>query len=203
MHQEPNTTGQAAEATSDSIPVRCRPYLHYDSEYKVLLCVKCDVPHAVTLANLVRHWRKDYKLKKQQYKPILDGIVTLTVGDRIDTLPRVPDGLPARPRLPILEGFKCTFGDCNFRTAGFQCMKRHSAIEHKYEASRGYKSVSLQTWQGARGRGYWIVAGEHDEDRSPTPSTGDWVERVAGMESVRQRQRDERLDILTRGQVEI
>ena len=192
-----------------TVPALARPHVDYDGEYKVLLCVKCEVPHAATRARLLHHWRGEYKMKKPQYKPIFDCIANLEApAQRIENLPRVPDGFPARRRLPVLNGYKCTFGNCMFRTTGFENMKRHTCMEHRIERRReatpGYTCVSLQTWQGLRGQHYWIVTDENiDGNCSPVPDPPqqDWMERVTELESARQRRQHEALNVLTQGQV--
>jgi len=196
--------------TTFDVPSLARPYIHYDSQYKVLVCVKCEEPHAVTRINLVRHWRKNYNMKKKEYQPILDCIAHLEApAERIENLPQVPDGHSARPGLLVIKGFKCTFATCNFRTTGFLYMGKHTRKEHKIECRQegtyGFAHVSLQTWQSSSGLGYWIVTDEKVDGENYLKEQEyqqGWKERVSQIEAIRQQKRHDGLDVLTQGQVE-
>ena len=190
------------------IPPLYRSWLHYDVEHKVLICIKCPDPHAITRATLRRHLNQEYKLKKKDYQPILDSIASLSIPDSLDDLPHVPDGLPARQGLAVIPGFQCTSEPCQFRTSGWMAMKKHLSMNHKVErrqqGNRGYENVSLQTW--GRTRGYWIINNSESGQRESTTDESDgkekWMERIAQAQVKMQAKQLEHWSVLNKSQVQ-
>ena len=90
---------------SETIPLSYRSIVHYDSEFKVLICVQCHF--AFMQSSLVRHFRRAHGLKYDEYKPILDCIANLEMPDKHDNLLRVPDHLEPRLRLTVVHELRC------------------------------------------------------------------------------------------------
>ena len=139
------------------IPAAYQSFLYYDQQYKVLICKKCDEPQAVHKAGLARHLWRNHSLKKKQYKPMIDAIANLPIPNTLKDLPHIPDGLPHRHALPVIEGYACDL--CHFWTGGssaiFKHIKEHR-VDRRHDGIAGFRLESLQTWYG--GRDYWIMA---------------------------------------------
>jgi len=215
--QNPRAT---ADAPSDSpviqpivdsvIPPLYRSWLHYDTEHKVLICVKCETPHALTRPGLRRHLNKDHKLKKNVYRPILECIADLSIPDSLDDLPSVSDGLPPRQGLAIVPGFQCTAEACRFRTSGWKSMERHLSMNHQVERRRqgssGFDNVSLQSW--GRSRNYWIAS--HSEAPDSVAITGTeagtnkegLMKRVTQTRATMERKQQDHWNVLKQSQVQ-
>ena len=188
------------------IPPLYRSWLHYDAEHKVLICVKCECPHAITRPGLRRHLNKDYKLKIKDYHPILNCIADLSIPDSLNDLPTVSDGLPARQGLAVIPGFRCTSNGCPYRTSGWRSMEKHLSMNHQIERrrgrTRGFENVSLQTW--GRSRNYWVVS--DSEQLEPTVDETDpkkqWMDRLVRVQDETQRKQLEHRSILNNSQVQ-
>ena len=144
--------------SSGTIPPLYRSIIHYDTQFNVVICIPCG--RAVCRYGMVRHFsERVHKMKKKEYKPIIDCVTHLDMPDNIDGLPLVPDHLEPRFGLSVHDGWQCKFCP-EFRTTGRQMIQRHMSNVHNMPPSH-YKDkemddyVVLQSWN--RGGTYWIV----------------------------------------------
>ena len=99
--------------------------VHYDFEFKVLVCIQCRV--ALVRSSLARHFRRAHNFKIGDYKDIMNHAIQFGLPKKHDDLLQVPDYLNPRVGLTIVQGWR--YKIClEFKTDGRDQMQRHISI---------------------------------------------------------------------------
>jgi len=130
-------------------------YIIHNSEYNVLICKKHE--YAVSEEFLTRHFRTEHDLSLElrqeilayasQFTPIKPADLSYTSGKIVPI-----------PYLRIIDGFQCTFNECDTILGTVTSMTKHCREKHNWKSKDGerWSNVRAQTFYQGPLRRYYM-----------------------------------------------